>query len=160
MEKIQQLASLAPVNFDHAKIEWTGVSEAVRAAGFAPDDVVAATWCVHESRNIEALIDAPTLGLLFPSGVLTTSGKHAMFGGQVKYGMIPFRQCRAFGAADHDDDRGFGKFCIEFAGAGGVLIGRLRWTWQSKRFRDSRQQIMAVAEERDRILGEVSNLIG
>lgn len=65
-----------------------------------------------------------------------------------------------FAPVEYTDDRGFGKFGIEFGGPGNVLPGRLQWTWRAKRFRDATEEIMAVAEERDRIMSVVSGLIG
>lgn len=61
---------------------------------------------------------------------------------------------------EYTDPRGFGKYTIEFVGPGNILLGRLWWSWRAKRFRDNRMEIMAVASERDRILGVVKNLLG
>jgi hypothetical protein len=63
------------------------------------------------------------------------------------------------GATEYADERCFGKYCIDFAGPGGVLLGRVWWEWRAKRFRDSRSQIMAVAAERDRILKLAQGLV-
>lgn len=78
----------------------------------------------------------------------------------MKFKSIDFGQCRGFGPVEYADDRGFGKYGIEFAGPGNVLLGRLHWTWRAKRFRDSSQEIMAVAEERDRVLQVIVDLTG
>jgi hypothetical protein len=44
--------------------------------------------------------------------------------------------------------------------ARGMLLGRLQWRWRGKRFRDNSSDIISLAEERDRILALVNNLIG
>jgi len=83
-----------------------------------------------------------------------------MFGGSLKYDEISFSDCRGISEEEHTDDRGLGKYCIELYGPGGVLLGRLQWAWRAKRFRDSRTEIMAVASERDRIMGVIRSLAG
>lgn len=123
-------------------------------------DTFAPSHAKFGTANIEALVDADTLAFVHPTGVLCTTGKRKLLSKEVKFKAVDFGQCRGFGPVDHSDERGFGKFGIEFAGAGNVLLGRLHWTWRAKRFRDSSQEIMAVAEERDRILAEIGGLIG
>jgi hypothetical protein len=93
-------------------------------------------------------VDDNTPAFVHPAGVLCTAGKRKLLGKAVKAKSVDFSQCRGFGPVEHADDRGFGKYGIEFAGPGNVLLGRLHWTWRAKRFRDSSQEIMAVAEER------------
>jgi hypothetical protein len=132
----------------------------MEAAGFDSDSALAASWCTFGIRNIEALIDDPTLAGVFPTGILASVGNRKLFGGRVKYSAISFKSCKEFGPADTSDPRGMGKYCIEFAGPGGILLGRLQWNWRVKRFGDSRAQVMAVAEERDRILEIVSGILG
>lgn len=157
---LDQLVASAPTNFSAAKMDWDGYREAMQVEGIDPSGVVAASWCVYGTRNIEAQIDPSGLGIVHPSGVLVSAGKRKMLGKAVKCWTIPFSPCRAVAPAETTDERGFGKYCIEFAGAGNILLGRLEWNWSAKRFRDSRPQIMAVAEERDRVLAIVAGLIG
>lgn len=159
MQNVQQLAATAPSNFNEAKPEWPGVADVLRAVGVGPDSVVAATWCQLGHMNIEALVDAPMLVLIHPHGVIATVGKRKMLGGGMKFDAIDYTQVCGYGPNDYRDERGFGKFCIEFTGAGGMLLGRLQWRWQGKRFRDNTNEIVAVAQERDRILGIVSSYI-
>lgn len=139
----------AAVNFDQATIDWDGFSEVLSAEGVDPDSVLAATWCSFGEQNIEALIDGPQLTVIHPLGVLSSLGKRRMLNKAQKYDRIDFSACRGYGPTEYTDDRGLGKYCLEFAGAGGMLLGRLQWSWRAKRFRDSRAQIMALAEERD-----------
>jgi len=160
MSNIQDLSASAPVLFDKANPDWGGVAEVLRVTGVAPESVCAATWCSLGHRNIEALIDAPQLTLVHSGGIICTVGKKKMLGGGMKYDSINFAQVRAIAPAEYTDDRGLGKFCIEFGAAGGMLLGRLQWRWQGKRFRKNQQDIVAVAEERDRILGVVSSIVG
>ena len=159
MQNIQQLAAAAPTVFNEATPDWAGVSEALPAAGVSPGDVVAATWCQLGHRNIEALIDATQLVLIHRRGLLATLGKKKMFGGAVKLDAVDFAKVRAVGPADYTDDRGFGKFCLELAGPGGMLLGRLQWAWRGKRFRNNQDDIMSVAEERDRIQAVIDGLL-
>jgi Short C-terminal domain len=156
---LDSLVTGAPVNFGAAKVDWAGVSEALRSAEVEPDLVLAATWCSFGERNIEAEVDSTQLTLVHPFGILSSVGKRKMFGGTVKYDVIDFGAVRAYGPAETADERGFGKYCIEFAGAGDMLLGRLQWGWSAKRFRDNRAEIMRVAEERDRILNIVTSVL-
>jgi hypothetical protein len=157
---ITDVALAAPVHFDRLNPDWDSITQVVREAGYDPDAVRAASWCSFGKMNIEALVDSPALAMVFPTGIVSTAGKRKIFGSGMKYSTIPFASCRAYGPADHTDPRGLGKFCIEFGGAGDVLLGRLQWTWRAKRFRDSSAEIMAVAEERDRILEVVTEFLG
>jgi hypothetical protein len=72
---------------------------------------------------------------------------------------IAFSDCRNISDTEYTDERGFGKYCIDFTGPGSILLGRLQWTWRAKRFRDSRAEIMAVASERDRIHQVVRDVV-
>jgi hypothetical protein len=117
------LVTAAPTNFNGTKIDWDGYREAMALERIEPSAVVAATWCTFGTRNIEPQIDPSGLGIVYPERALVSAGKRKMLGKSVKYWMIPFRQCRAFGAAETADDRGFGKYCIEFAAAGGIILG-------------------------------------
>jgi hypothetical protein len=155
-----QLVSNAPVNFDSANIDWPGYAALMETLGVDPGSVLAATWCRFSTWNIEALVDSPALTIVHSRGILSSVGKKKLFSGNFKYDEIQFAMCKAFGPDEYVDERGFGKYCIEFAGPGNVLLGRLWWSWQAKRFRDSRMQIMAVATERDRILNVVQDLLG
>jgi len=159
METVKQLAAAAPVNFDNSTPDWAGVEEVLRLTGVAPADVLAATWCQLSHANIEALVDSPQLVLIHPGGVLATVGKKKMLGGGMKFEGVNFGQVRQFGPTEYTDERGFGKFCVEFAAAGSMLLGRLQWAWRGKRFRNNRDEVIAVAEERDRILGVVSSVL-
>jgi hypothetical protein len=105
-------------------------------------------------------VDGPTFAVINPDGIFASVGKRGIFGGGVQFSTIDFNRCRGFGATEYTDDRGFGKFAIDFAGAGNLLLGRLFWTWRGKRFRDNRNEIMAVAGERDRILETVGSFLG
>jgi hypothetical protein len=156
---VAALIDAAPVYHDKASYDSAGVDEAFQVAGVAPDSVVAASQCKFGTANIEALVDADTLAFVHPGGVLCTAGKRKLIGKAVKLSTIDFSRCRGLGPVEYTDDRGFGKFGIEFAGPGNVLLGRLHWTWKAKRFRDSSQEIMAVAEERDRILKVINGLV-
>jgi hypothetical protein len=120
--------------------------------------VVAVSQCQFGTANIEALVDGDTIAFVHPAGVLCTTGARKLFNKAVKYSDVRFVQCRGFGPVEYTDERGFGKFGIEFAGAGNVLLGRVYWRWKARRFRDSREAIMAVAEERDRILAIIAQL--
>ena len=142
------------------KVDWAGVQAAMADNGIQPDSVAGLSWCTFGTRNIEANIDPPGLAIVAPAGVLVTAGKRGMMSKAVKAWTISASQCRQFGPADWQDERGYGKFCIEFAGPGSVPLGRLEWRWTGKRFRDNRQEIMAIAEERDRILGVVGQVMG
>lgn len=157
-DTIQRMASNIPPTIAPVNVDYAGFNEALRAEGVEESSILAATWCSFGTANIEALIDADALTVIHPGGIISSVGKKKMFGGSPKYNSLSFSQVRGYGAEDHEDPRGIGKFCIEFAGPGGVLLGRLQWRWAAKRFRDSRAAIMAVAEERDRILGVVEGL--
>lgn len=157
---IEQLARQAPTNFDEATIDWNGFRAAMDAERIDEAGVLAATWCSFGESHIGALVDSSALTVIHPRGILSGVGKKSMFGGRLKYDFIPFSTVRSFSPEDHEDDRGFGKFCIEFGGAGSVFLGRLQWTWRGRRFKDNRREIIAVAEERDRILAVVESLGG
>lgn len=157
---VATFAGSAPINFNQVKnIDMAAVEEAIGAAGVDPASVVAASWCQLGTANIEANIESDALALISSAGVVATSGKRKMMGKGVKFRTIDFASVRQYGPVEHADDRGYGRYGIEFGGAGGIMLGRLQWSWQAKRFRDSRTQIMAVAEERDRILAIVRHLI-
>lgn len=159
-EQLTRLIEAAPVLNEKASVDIPGVLDAFRAAGVDPADVMAVSHCKFGTANIEALVDSDTVAFIHSNGVLCTIGKRKMFGGQPKFNEVTYAACRGFGEVEHTDDRGFGKFGIEFVGPGNVLLGRLHWSWRAKRFKDSRQAIMSVAEERDRVLAIVQSQIG
>ena len=159
-DRVDMLVASAPVNeFNSAKMNWGGFAEALSVSGLNPDSVVAATWCSFGERNIEAEIDSTQLTLIHPNGIFSSSGSRRLIGKAVKFDTIDFSLVRGYGPADTADERGFGKYCLEFAGAGGLLLGRLQWRWSTTRFRDNRDRVMAIAEERDRISSVVSDLL-
>jgi hypothetical protein len=155
-----QLVEAAPVNFEQPKVDWSGVADLLQTQGVKPADVVAVSWCRYSTANIEALVDSTSLAMIHPAGILASSGKRKMVGKALKFDEIPFGMAKQFGATEYTDERGLGKYCIDFAGLGGVLVGRLWWEWRAKRLRDSRSERMAVASERDRILEVVQGLVG
>lgn len=158
---LRELASAAPVNFNSVKnLDWDAVTEALGQGGIDPGTVLAVSWCQLGMANIEANIESDALAVIAPTGVLATAGKRKMMGKAVKCVSVEFSAVRAYGPVEHEDPRNYGRFGIAFAGAGNVMLGRLQWSWQGKRFRDSRREIMAVAEERDRILSVVSGVLG
>lgn len=155
---LDRLVGEAPVNFDSAKVEWDGIRNLLADQHVDPSSVVAVTWCSFGVMNIEALVDSAALTLIHPGGVLSSAGKRKKFGNALKFNQIIFTDCRNISDAEHTDERGLGKYCIEFSGPGGVLLGRLQWAWRAKRLRDSRAEIMAVARERDRIFQVIRDL--
>jgi hypothetical protein len=157
--RLEELVAEAPVNDNKVVGDFNGVLEAFAIAGVDPMTVLAASQCQFGTANIEALVDDDTLGFVHPDGILCTAGKRKLFNKAVKYSTVQFAQCQAFAPCDYDDGEGQGKFGIEFGGPGNVLLGRIYWRWRAKRFRDSRQEIMAVAMERDRIQREVEALL-
>jgi hypothetical protein len=157
-QHFDELVAAAPVNFDSAKVDWTGIKALLDAKNVDPSDVLAATWCSFGLNNIEALVDSPALTIVYPGGILNFAGKRKTFGGSLKFSEIDLRDCRHVSEEEHTDERGLGKYCIEFTGPGNVLLGRLQWTWRAKRFRDSRAEIMAVASERDRVMVVVRSI--
>lgn len=155
-----RLVKAAPVNFDSANVDWLGYAALLNSQAIDPNDVLAATWCQFSTVNIEALVDSTVLTIIHPSGVLSSVGKKKLFGSGFKYDEVQFSTCKGFGPAEYIDERGFGKYTIEFVGPGNILLGRLWWSWRGKRFRDNRMEIMAAAAERDRILDVVTSLLG
>lgn len=144
-------------------VDWAGFAEAMREAGVAPSSALAVSWAHFSEHNVEALIEGTSLVVLHPGGIFASLGKRKMFGGKVKYRMIDFSLLRGFGADDYlDQGHGIFKFYIEFAGAGGMLLGRLEWYARGKRFKEkeNRMRAMETASERDRFLGSVNALVG
>ena len=141
------------------KVDWQGVDEMLRLEQVEPDSVQAVSWCSHNDKAPPMWGGVPGVAVVHPRGVVATAGKKGMLGRGLKGVVVDFGLCREFGPIEDADDRGFGKFCIAFAGPGSVILGILEWHWTAKRFRDSRQQIMAAAAERDRVLSEVNRLL-
>lgn len=157
---IRQLAEAAPVNENHASVDWDGYRNALKSAGFDESAVLCASFCSFGVKNIGALIDDPQLTCVFPDGIFSSTGQRSRFGRSVKSDIIRFDRIRGFDAVDQEDPRRVGKFCIEFVGAGGVMLGRLQWRWTGKRFRDPRELMISIAEERDRVLEVIEKAVG
>jgi len=157
-EHFDDLVANAPINFGSAKVDWAGIRSLLDGRQVDPSEVLAVSWCSFGVHDIQAEVDAPALAIIYDEGILSSVGKRKTFGGSLKFSEVIFGDCHQISERDNADERGFGKYCIEFSGPGGVLLGRLQWIWQAKRFRDSRAQIMAVASERDRVLKVVRSL--
>jgi hypothetical protein len=157
-EHFDTLLRAARGNSD-TKVDWNGVSDAMRSGGIAPGQVLAVSWCDSNDRPPPMWTGKAGLGIFHARGALVTTGKRKMLGGGIKGLEIDFSTCRRFGPIEDADDRGYGKYCIEFAGPGDVLLGILEWPWSGTRLRDPRNEMMAAAAERDRILDIVSGLI-
>lgn len=142
-------------------VDWQVYGEALQTAGLRTDGLRAMSWGSFSETGIQALTEGTSLLGIFDDGVFECLGKRRMIGRAPKYRLIDFTQVRAFGEAEHvvEHHRIF-KFCIEFGGYGDVLLGRLEWHAQGKRFGDSRPDIMAAAQERDRILGILQGILG
>jgi hypothetical protein len=144
-------------------IDWPGYWEAMRQAGVDPASVVTLSWAHFSERNVEALIESTTLVALHPDGIFSTAGKRKLFGGSVKYRTIDFAMVKSYGPDDYlDEHHGIFKFFIEFAGAGGIFLGRLEWYARGRRFRDRENRITAMdaAGERDRFFAAVEKILG
>jgi hypothetical protein len=163
MTVLYELIASAPSVGTEKPVQLRDLEPAMAAAGVSPSDALAVSWCRFSMHNIEALTEGTTLAIIHPLGIVETTGKKKMLGGGYKFRTIDFRQCRGFGPEDHiNEQHGIAKFCIELVGAGGILLGRLEWHAQGKRFREdrNRQEAMKTAEERDRILSVVESLLG
>lgn len=121
---IRALAAAAPANEDQTQVDWDGFEEGLGATGFTPNSALAASWCKFGKVNIEALVDSATLAAVFSDGIYASTGKRKMFGKSVKYDAISFAQARRYGPGEYTDERGFGKFGIEFSGPGGCSDAR------------------------------------
>jgi len=62
-------------------------------------------------------------------------------------------------ASEFTDERGFGKFCVEFSAAGGLLGAVFSGAGRASGSRTTRPEVIAVAEERDRVLGIVTAML-
>lgn len=142
------------------KIDWAVYGEALEAAGLPPAGLRALSWGRFSETQIAALTEGTTLIGVFDEAVFESLGKRHLFGRSPKYRLIDFGQVRAFAAEDYVvEHHRLHKFCIEFNGYGGVLLGRLEWHVQARRFADSRPEIMATAQERDRVLEAVDRIL-
>jgi hypothetical protein len=151
-EHFDRLIVSAPVNFDGAKVDWPRLAGLLERKMISPSDIVAVSWCSFGLGDIEALMDEPALAMIHHGGVLSSTGERKISGQGVDHHEIDFRRCRRITKADTADEHGFGKYCIEFLGTGGLLMGRLQWSWWTRPFWRSRARILATAAERDRIL--------
>jgi hypothetical protein len=157
-EHFDQLIASAPVNFDVAIMDWPGLAALFAQVKISPSDIVAVSWCSFGLGDIEALIDEPALTMVHRHGVLSSAGRLKANGEGAGYHEIAYRQCRGIAGVDAAGEHGFGKYCIEFLGAGGVLAGRLQWSWWTRLFWRSRARITATEAERDRILSVIKAL--
>ncbi|QQS38815.1 SHOCT domain-containing protein [Candidatus Woesebacteria bacterium] len=160
-EEIKSLIASLPAYFNASvDIDADGLLKVLATEGVKFADVLAASWCTYNKWNIESSADAPTLVFIHTKGFIVSVGKNKFMSKAIKYESIPFTAFRNYAPIDYNDQGKDGKFCIEFMGSGGVLIGRLQWRWWSKRFHNASKEIMAVCDERDRILAIISKAIG
>jgi hypothetical protein len=157
-EHFDQLVASAPVNFDTVQMNWAGLASLLESKNISPSDIVAASWCSFGLGDIEALTDGSALAMVHRGGVLSSAGLLRANGGGVDYHEVDFSQCRRVTDVSTADEHGFGKYCIEFLGAGGVLMGRLQWSWWTRLFWRSRSRVTATEAERDRILSVIKAL--
>ncbi len=157
-EHFDQLVTSAPVNFDVAKMDWAGLARLLRQVDVSPSDIVAVSWCSFGLGDIEALIDVPALAMIHRNGVLSSAGRGKASGDEAEYHAVTYRECRRIDRVNTTDEHGFGKYCIEFLGPGGVLAGRLQWSWWTRMFWWPRARITATEAERDRILSVIKAL--
>lgn len=152
MSHIQQLAIAAPALGNSVNVSWDGIATAARSAGYDPDAAVAVAWC----ESFDRIRIRRGVAVVFPSGILhANNAKHAL--------NIPFAKCRNYGTEEWDGgDQGY--FGIGFTAAGDIGLGFLRWRYRrslkTRLFGDNRQEMIAIAEERERILDVVKSLLG
>ncbi len=158
-EHFDHLIASAPVNFDVAEMRWAGLAQLLAQVGISSSTIVAVSWCSVGLGDIEALTDEPGLTMIHRHGVLSSAGRLKPGGAGVEHYAIDFRQCRRIAGVDTSDGHGFGKYCIEFLGSGGVLVGRLQWSWWTRLFWRPRARITAAESERDRILNVIKALV-
>jgi hypothetical protein len=153
---------LRPIGRERSQnVDGTVYGDALEAAGLRPDGLRALSWGRFSDRQIEALTEMTSLLGIYDEGVIECVGKRQMFSRAPKFRLIDFSQVRSFGEADFVvDHHRIHKFCVEFASYGNVLLGRLEWHVQAKRFGDSRQEIVATAQERDRVLDVLQSILG
>lgn len=148
----------APVHFDAAEVDWTGMSSLLNYRLTSPPEVVAISWCSFLAGDSAELSGEPVLAMILRYGVLTSAGQRERFGDGLAFNEINFTDCRRIVSTEVTGKRGPVKFCIEFLDADGTLRAKLLWSWRLCRFRDSRSRIAAVASESDRIMKVVRAL--
>lgn len=146
---LRRLVAAAPGCRNAPIVDWDDVEGGLRTAGKSVSTALAASWCVFETRHIGPRFDRPRLAFVFPDGIVARVGRRGRFGG-ARSTVIPFDRVSGVGPVDATGPRGVG---IEFAGAGGAVIGRLRWSC-----RESGPD-GTVASERDRVLGIVASVL-
>ncbi|PWR10180.1 hypothetical protein DKT68_09905 [Micromonospora acroterricola] len=142
-------------------LDWDVYGEALNDAGFSLTDVRTLSWARFSEVGVGALTEGTSLIAVFNNGIFESLGKRRLMSRSPKYRAIDFEQVAGYGDVDHvvEHHRIF-KYCIEFQGAGSILLGRLEWHVQGKRFGDNRQEIMATARERDRVLSVINEISG
>jgi hypothetical protein len=103
-------------------VDWSGVRDAAREAGFDPSTAVTATWCGVGERLNPMGSGAPDNGrdavaFVFPTGILATAGKRTRRG--IEASAIPFARCRSV-ETNNFQGIGFGICMIHFVGPGGI----------------------------------------
>jgi hypothetical protein len=171
MAELRQLAGSVPTLGRNVPVDWAGVTEAARVAGFDPSSAATASWCRFGDRLNVTGSGAPDNGrdavaFIFPSGILATVGKRTRRG--IEAAAIPFARCRSLDT-NHFEGVGFGHYMIHFVGPGGILLGYLYWTYDAPkrglRFiltgneTGDRSAMMAAAEEYERILDAVKSIV-
>ncbi|MBQ1017964.1 hypothetical protein KBX71_08810 [Micromonospora sp. D93] len=142
-------------------VDWDVYGEALGNAGFPLTGLHALSWARFSEVGLPALTEGTSLIAVFDDGIFESLGKRRLMGRGPKYRSIDFRQVAGYGDVDHvDEHHRIFKYCIEFQGAGSILLGRLEWHAQGKRFSDNRQEIMATAQERDRVLAVINEVAG
>lgn len=171
MPELDQIAASAPRLGLNVGIDWAGVWDAATGAGFDPRSVLAASWCQYGDQLNPLGSGAPnngreTLAFIFPTGILATTGRKTRRG--IDAAVVPFPRCKSV-YTNHFEGIGFGYYMIHFVGPGGILLGYLYWRHDAPKpglrallgtQRDYRTEILAVAEEYERILGVVQSLMG
>lgn len=134
-------------------VDWVGIGSLMQSQGIVPDDVSAVTWCGFRKTNIDYGVSTPTLAIVHSAGILTTTGKRRLFGGSPSFSTIDFGNVRDHAALDAppDSEHRLGIFAITFLGPGQVVLGSLTWEFRPSRFRDSTEEVIALASERDRV---------
>ena len=99
MDHIQSLALSAP-RITAVPVNFEGVDAAARAAGFDPADALVATWCkfgdkLNPTGSGAPFNGNPVLGVVFPTGILATSGTTARPGSDRP--SLPLSRGRAMG---------------------------------------------------------------
>ncbi|GAA1834485.1 hypothetical protein ACFFOM_10070 [Microlunatus capsulatus] len=163
LARIQQLSRSAPVTGDVVPIDWNVYEQALNQAFPGADAVVTASWCRFGKAIIEALVDSPNFAIVGHLGIFVCSGKKKMMGlGGPAFDQIPWSKVSTYGQDDYvSSDGRTAKFVIEFAGPGGIFLGRLNWQVFAKRFQQTRndEAAMNAARERDRVYNVIEELL-